>query len=230
MAARKRTPEQAEKQAAYMRLWNETNKQHKSEYMRQRYLSRREEFLGKVRAFRLANAERIREQKRLDHAKNKEKNNAKAREYHRLNKEVQNAKNREYQRENWEAVRQAAREWRIANKERTSEYMRQLYLAKPEQFLANNRNRKARVKAAPGKHTAADVARLFDVQRGICSGCNAPLIKTGKGRFHVDHVHPIKLGGSNDPSNLQLLCPFCNMSKGRMHPDDWARSRGRLFA
>ena len=30
----------------------------------------------------------------------------------------------------------------------------------------------------------------------------------------VDHIHPVSLGGTNDPSNLQTLCRSCNCSKG----------------
>lgn len=30
----------------------------------------------------------------------------------------------------------------------------------------------------------------------------------------VDHIHPVSLGGSNDPGNLQTLCRSCNSKKG----------------
>jgi 5-methylcytosine-specific restriction endonuclease McrA len=32
--------------------------------------------------------------------------------------------------------------------------------------------------------------------------------------MHVDHIVPIKFGGSNSPANLQTLCPSCNWKKG----------------
>jgi hypothetical protein len=45
-----------------------------------------------------------------------------------------------------------------------------------------------------------------------------PKIKKSKGwiffvGLHIDHVRPVSLGGSDDPSNLQLLCARCNLSK-----------------
>jgi hypothetical protein len=30
----------------------------------------------------------------------------------------------------------------------------------------------------------------------------------------IDHMHPVSLGGLNDPSNLQTLCRGCNSRKG----------------
>jgi len=31
--------------------------------------------------------------------------------------------------------------------------------------------------------------------------------------FHIDHVHPTSRGGADDPTNLALSCPLCNLSK-----------------
>lgn len=38
--------------------------------------------------------------------------------------------------------------------------------------------------------------------------------------LHVDHVTPVALGGSDDPSNLQTLCQACNLGKGSTSPDE----------
>ena len=42
---------------------------------------------------------------------------------------------------------------------------------------------------------------------GTCQSCGQP----GK---HVDHILPRRLGGTDELSNLQLLCVQCNLSKG----------------
>lgn len=42
---------------------------------------------------------------------------------------------------------------------------------------------------------------------GACQACG----QEGK---HVDHIVPRRLGGTDELSNLQLLCVQCNLSKG----------------
>jgi 5-methylcytosine-specific restriction endonuclease McrA len=42
---------------------------------------------------------------------------------------------------------------------------------------------------------------------GVCQRCG----QEGK---HVDHIVPRRLGGTDELSNLQLLCVQCNLSKG----------------
>ena len=35
-----------------------------------------------------------------------------------------------------------------------------------------------------------------------------------EGEMHLDHIVPRRLGGSEDDSNMQILCKRCNLSKG----------------
>ena len=39
------------------------------------------------------------------------------------------------------------------------------------------------------------------------------LISVLHGDYHMDHIVPLDLYGNNDPTNLQLLCPACNLTK-----------------
>jgi 5-methylcytosine-specific restriction endonuclease McrA len=68
--------------------------------------------------------------------------------------------------------------------------------------------RRARV---VGRYTAGDVQVLYERQRGLCVVCGRDFRVT---RYHVDHVVPLAKGGLNVASNLQLLCPRCNLKKG----------------
>lgn len=53
--------------------------------------------------------------------------------------------------------------------------------------------------------------KLFERQDGICNGCKE---KFPERNFTVDHIVPLKEGGSDNIENLQLLCSACNSIKG----------------
>jgi 5-methylcytosine-specific restriction endonuclease McrA len=95
----------------------------------------------------------------------------------------------------------------------------------PTQRANASRARRAREKHAEGVHTASDVASIIKRQSGQCAYCPK---KLGR-QYHVDHIIPLSKGGSNWPKNIQVLCPACNMAKGRKDPIDYARETGRLI-
>lgn len=89
---------------------------------------------------------------------------------------------------------------------------------KTEIFKANRRLQKARYRGSLfGKFRADDITKIETLQRGKCAGCRKKL----NGSYHVDHIIPVSRGGANYPSNLQLLCPSCNLTKGRKDFTDW---------
>lgn len=66
-------------------------------------------------------------------------------------------------------------------------------------------------------------ARLYAKQRGMCPCCNRPLGRN----YHIDHIMPIALGGTNTDDNVQLLRASCNAAKGASHPDAFRDHRKR---
>lgn len=59
--------------------------------------------------------------------------------------------------------------------------------------------------------SAKDKEFLFERQKGKCAGCE---VKFPMRNMTVDHIKPFSKGGSEKPSNLQLLCNSCNSMKG----------------
>ncbi len=59
--------------------------------------------------------------------------------------------------------------------------------------------------------SAKDKEFLFERQKGKCNGC---AVKFPMRNMTVDHIKPFSKGGSDKPSNLQLLCNSCNSMKG----------------
>jgi 5-methylcytosine-specific restriction endonuclease McrA len=96
----------------------------------------------------------------------------------------------------------------------------------PEQSRAIRRNRRARLLNAPGVHTSEDIGKILKLQKNRCAYCRASFDETP---YQVDHVLAISRGGSNDATNIQLLCRPCNSSKWCKDPIDFARSIGRLI-
>jgi 5-methylcytosine-specific restriction endonuclease McrA len=60
------------------------------------------------------------------------------------------------------------------------------------------------------------VRTLIKKYKGVCAlcGCVVTLETNAKNQASVDHVIPRSAGGSEEFSNLQLLCRECNQNKG----------------
>lgn len=87
------------------------------------------------------------------------------------------------------------------------------------------RNYRAKKRKAGGTHTAADIAEILKLQRGRCAYCRKRL----RGTYHVDHIVPVALGGTNDRRNLQITCATCNQNKNDKPPEAFSRETGRLI-
>lgn len=85
--------------------------------------------------------------------------------------------------------------------------------------------RRARKKSVGGTFTQDEIDRLHRLQRGRCAWCGTRL----GDKFHRDHKLALSHGGSNDISNIELLCAPCNLRKGTKHPEKWAQENGRLL-
>jgi hypothetical protein len=175
----------------------------------------------KSREYARRNIDKIREYQ----AKNRKHLSKKALEWQRRNRDrVLEARRKRYW-DNIDESRRKSREWKQNNPEKTAELRKR----HRERRLADTRNRRAKIRQAEGSHTKDDINLLFSVQDGRCNCCREPLEVFGINRFHVDHIMPIYLGGTNGPENLQLLCPFCNMSKGNQDPYEWAESNRNIL-
>jgi 5-methylcytosine-specific restriction endonuclease McrA len=183
--------------------------QHERESRRRYFETHREEHYAANRRWQARNPEKVAEYRRHTREKNREVLAERSRNRYYANRESVLARQKEY--------RLTHAEERAAQKSR----YRVEHLAG---HAARERNRKARKRAAPGSHTAADIEAQYERQHGLCfwrkvhSDC---LVKLGDD-YHVDHVVPLALGGSNGPENLVLACPSCNLSKNAKHPMDWA--------
>jgi 5-methylcytosine-specific restriction endonuclease McrA len=156
--------------------------------------------------------------------------------YYRTNKDKIIDRKKEYIRINREKLLEGMREYRIKNKEKLKEYRqnnsaiiaeryRQYSKDNPEKISENRRSYRARKYESNGTHTAADIKLLLFIQKNRCIVCRISI----KNKYHIDHIIPLALGGSNDKNNLQLLCPHCNFTKSSKHPVDFMQENGFLL-
>lgn len=101
--------------------------------------------------------------------------------------------------------RERLRERRAEFPEKVREVDRKRYAAHREAELAAQHKRRAAV----GSFTGDELKAKFEEHGNKCVHCG-----TTEKRLEVDHITPLKKGGTNYIENIQPLCKSCNSSKG----------------
>lgn len=108
--------------------------------------------------------------------------------------------------------------WREKNRESLRAASREWYAANPDKRRVKEQARRARARKAEGKFTVADIERITKAQNGLCACCRKDR------KLTIDHIVPLSKGGSNWPSNIQMLCSPCNTRKNDKDPVEFMRS------
>jgi 5-methylcytosine-specific restriction endonuclease McrA len=83
----------------------------------------------------------------------------------------------------------------------------------PDQCAALRAKRRSRKLAAQGSHTGADRLAVFELHGWRCSHCAADLLALPPKDRTMDHVIPLRHGGTDDTGNLVAMCRSCNCRK-----------------
>jgi len=168
------------------------------------------------------NAERVKETVRDYQRRNREVVSAKSHARYIRNAEAIAEKNRAIRStpEHKEWARDYWNKWRKENADKVREYQSRYFTSDKgrRQSRACAHRRRSLLHGAGPNFTRADIAAQRTRQKGRCFWCGE---KVGV-HYHVDHVVPLALGGSNGPENLVIACAPCNLSKGAKHPMEWA--------
>ena len=153
-----------------------------------------------ARAYRAANADKVR---------------AKSQAYYQANKERIQAHHRDYYKNNRDEHLERTRAYYKANRQRLNARDRNRYQNNKERYMqAWNRRRARKACAVPQRW------QIHDIVPFCCYWCGANLRAYGA-TTHVDHVMPIALGGPANQSNEVMSCSACNMAKSAKHPLVW---------
>ena len=208
------TPEQLARKAELYREYREANAEKIKAYQEE---------------YRINNKAILSERKKEYYLKVRDSRIEYNKQYYLKNKEASSEASRQYRKKNPQKIAEYGKNYRDKNKDAIDKKKREYLEANPERKAAAGRSRRARKRNAEGHHVVADVIAIFEKQRGLCAYCGERLLRSGPSKYHVDHIVPLALGGSNWPSNLQCLCKTCNLSKGAKDPIEWANQNGMLI-
>lgn len=218
--------------------WRANNPDKVKKHKKESHERNRDKDNARTKKWADENRERVQElnrQYRLDHL---EERRAYEAQWQRDNPDKVKARNKRYAERHPEKVRNSRRltkqkyahsphgrliikTRRERNRDKTNSQHRYRYAHVPgvkEKHLAKAHNRRM----ADGHFTPSDIRALYDEQEGRCAYCG---ISTHDD-YHVDHLVPLKRGGTHDPENLRISCPTCNMSKGAKLLSEWEAVRG----
>ena len=157
--------------------------------------------------------------------KHKEKRIKEKSEYREINRELLAKNQKEYYRANKEDCIKYQKTYRVKNKERIREYHKRYRQTEDCKISKRNSNHKRRAIVKSGNINTSELKELFSNTKR-CYWCNK---KLNKKKIQVDHYIPLSKDGEHLIENIVLDCPYCNMSKGKKNPLDFANKLGMLL-
>lgn len=141
----------------------------------------------------------------------------------RANYEANSERIKQYNRDRYAANRDTINAYDRARyparREQSLRYSRARYHANKEEYTTYKRHLRALRFGAEGTHTAADVRAQYERQQRKCYYCGVDVDMNID--YDVDHVIPLRRGGSNWPDNIVVTCASCNSSKRNRLVSEW---------
>ena len=174
-------------------------------------------------AYKAANHEKVAATHAAYYAKTREKKASRMAIYRAENKEKIAAQQAAWNAANRDKKAALHADWYINNSASVKKYNAAYRAEHPELNRIYKANRRARAKE--DQLSTGLVDRLLKLQKGKCACCKKPLGND----YHLDHIMPLALGGSNTDDNMQLLRATCNLQKHAKHPVEFMQKRGFLL-
>jgi len=190
------------------------------------YRANRDTLLANEQKAHAANPEIKRSRARAVYASDKERILANNRKWAAANRTAILAKKKEYRERHKEELAEAKKAWRAEHPALVYGQTVRSRARYPEKHRIYKANHYARVRGAEGHWTLEDIKALARAQKDLCAGCGEDI----RDSFTIDHVIAVTKGGSNWPTNLQLLCNCCNSTKNNATPEVWTLRKAQINA
>lgn len=188
--------------AEYMKAWRAANAERLREYQREYDRTRRD-------------PERHRERSRLYRQNNLDAVRAKDRARAQKTREARNQYFRQWREDNSETLAKKKQAYYVANRRERAEYFQRWYAENRARVMANARKRRVAKASATGSHSENEWQLLRSLYNNLCAYC-----QTAEGTTR-DHIVPISKGGSDGIENIVPACQACNASKGARLLWEW---------
>ncbi len=105
------------------------------------------------------------------------------------------------------------------NKDKILEWGREYSKNNPLLGRVRTAKRRAKKRDSLEHYTVMQINEMLLKQGHRCNICDAKFDVVG---YHIDHIIPISRKGVDTIDNIQLLCPYCNLSKGNKTMSEFA--------
>ena len=189
------------------------------------YGENRESTKTRYKEYRKANKDAVLERTAKWQRENREKRKVTEQKWRSANAEKVRAQSAKYRKNNMDKHRERTAQWRKLNPEKNRAQVYEWRLRNPSAVRMQSANRRASIRNAGGRLSNDLAEKLLKLQKRKCACCGKPLGND----YHIDHIMPLALGGTNTDDNIQLLRAECNLQKHAKHPVDFMQQRGFLL-
>jgi 5-methylcytosine-specific restriction endonuclease McrA len=176
-------------------------------------------------SYQSRNAEKCKQAQEAWRVVNIEKHKATKAAWKAANLEKEKEFQRLYKEKNADKIKQHKANYIAKNPDKVKESKAAWRSKNHDAIKVLGHNRRAKLRSSGGRLSKDIEIKLLEMQRGMCACCRLPLDND----YHIDHIIPLALGGTNTDDNVQLLRAKCNMQKGAKHPIDFMQERGYLL-
>jgi len=173
------------------------------------------------------NPDKIKALRARGYIKNKDKYKTSCKKYAENNKQEIKKYQAEYYKNNREYILSNVKERSKKNIDQLKKYKKHYYhnnigaikskakeyrkteKGKLQKRISSNKRMALKKSTTDGSVTAKAISYMMYEQKGLCVICEKIIYE----KYHIDHIKPLAKGGKHIIGNIQLLCPFCNISK-----------------